>query len=191
MHAYRIGEDVMVPKMAQFPPVCLKCGASHDLVGRQHAMTWTPTWAKIVAAALVLVATVLVVLPLLLRKQASFNVPLCRTCDRRWASAKKSYALSFLPGLAVILGSFVIIIAANLTPAIGVSLLLLGIVLFVALPTTVHYVKVRPATLWARKMDDQYAQIVGIAPQAVAQIASDAHAGHRAPVHLPPHLGMG
>ncbi|MDB4942260.1 MAG: hypothetical protein JWP97_1794 [Labilithrix sp.] len=98
----RIEKDLLVVSLdAELPGVCMKCGSHHELVRRHARFSWTPTWARLSVLLCALPGLVAIALT---SHRAELAVPLCKTCDGRWRSARISLVVSVSVFVAVLVG---------------------------------------------------------------------------------------
>jgi hypothetical protein len=159
--AYREFESLVVPKMGQLANVCSKCANPQCTAHPRKAFSFTPPW---VFVAFLVSPLIGVILSAVVRKSAAYNVPLCGACDAAWRKANMTLFLSFLPGVAMfILG--IVLLAADVDA--GGALLGFGILVGIFAPIVVQFAHRRGKTIWAKKIDDRFAWLVGMHPAAI------------------------
>jgi hypothetical protein len=164
-HVY--GSRLTLSKQAQWPPLCVKCGAQNGLVPRTQNFQWVPPWtywllfAGLLPAALVQMITM---------KRATVVLPICASCNSRWTMARVVYVL------AVILPIFGGLVIAGVGAANGYGGVVAGGILFMVagmpvLAVMTSLLLVRPRTLRVAQMDDWTMSLDGIAPHVLAVFA--------------------
>ena len=148
------GDVLIVPKNADLPNVCMKCGTQENIVRRQGKFSWTPVWARL----LVLVCTVAAIVAILITtKRGQLSMPLCAPCNARWSGA-----IAALVGVVVALIVGIMCLGAFDQPAIGIGLFFAILAGFIGVMVSV----VKPRILQVHKIDDQVIELKGVHPTA-------------------------
>ena len=136
------GELVVVPPDGRLPPICVRCGARHDLtatsstfvhgtsgsaggaIGGAIGASTVAMGKQATALYLVGAVVILVVIALLVREQANapkvtLDVPLCATCERDLAAVRRTWralgvVILVLVALAVVLVLLKVYVGAGL-----------------------------------------------------------------------------
>lgn len=158
------GRELTVPLAFTFPAVCLKCGAPHATKRRSHAFNYTPNWMPLLMLLCLVVGAVV----FLFRKHATLVVPLCERCEARW---KVAQLMSGALGLGIVLivmgvGAALGDIHSNVGAIVGFSALAFLVALLVVMS------QLKKRTLSAKKIDDTHITLVGVSPEAGAQVAA-------------------
>lgn len=98
---------VLVRAFVPFPPVCVKCGAQHGLIGRQQTLGYMPGW---VIALMAFGCFIGLFVALGQYKSFTFLFPVCAACDRRWSSARLFFWLAL--GVPLALGLVGLLVSA-------------------------------------------------------------------------------
>lgn len=156
------GRDLVVPRDAEFPRICLMSGATEDLieVPIRRQLTWHH---PAVYLAILLNLLVYAILALIVRKKSSHRFYLSRTEKARHANWHRANWLIFL-------GSFGMFFAAGASDRgelvlVGLAGLLASIVIYVA--------KVR--LLQATRIDDTYTWVRGIPRHVLPKVVEAWH----------------
>jgi hypothetical protein len=158
---YRELDALVVPKMGQLANVCAKCSNPQCTAHPRKSFSWTPPWVFIAFLVSPLIGAIL---SAAMRKSVAYNVPLCTACDAAWKKANLNLLLSFLPGIGTsVLG--IILLAADIDA--GGALLGLGIMAAIFAPIIVQFAHRRGKQLWAKRIDDRYAWLVGLHPVSI------------------------
>lgn len=165
--AFRVGPAVSLSKGTVLPAVCVKCGTTHGLDHRRQDFKWSPPWAYAMICFGWLIGLIVVMVT---RKTASFSVPICSACNQQWNKGRLFFGLSFLPGLALLLLSFVF--AGIDEPDLFAITILLSLVGFLAAPIITVFAYSRPRQLWVSRIDDLTAHVRGMHPQAVDAVCA-------------------
>lgn len=187
--AYMSGPALVLTKGATLPDVCMKCGARHGLTHRRHTFAWSPPW---VWATAVFGLAIVFILMFAMRKTASYSFPICDACNKKWNQGRLFFGLSFLPGLFVMLLSFVF--AGIDEPDLFVLTFMASILGFLVAPLVTKFVYSRPKQLWVSNIDDRVAFVRGVdwqTAQVVCQAAQSAASAPAAPAYAPPAQGFG
>jgi hypothetical protein len=145
------GELLVVTNGAQFPPVCLRCGATQPIEWRDQRFAYVPVWARFFGVLIQAIVT----------KRSRFNLPLCSPCNATWKKYNWMLGLSWIPGalffvLAGVLGG------AGADDDITLILFLVGLVVFLAGLVTVAVLRARKI-VQATKIDKTDTWMKGIA----------------------------
>jgi hypothetical protein len=159
--AYRELDALVVPKMSQLANICAKCSNPQCTAHPRKSFSFTPQWVFLAFLVSPLIGAIL---SAVVRKSAAYNVPLCSGCDAAWRKANMTLLLSFLPGIAMfILG--IVLLASDIDA--GGGILGLGLMVGIFAPIIVQFAVRRGKTIWARKIDDRFAWLVGLHPAAI------------------------
>ncbi len=99
------------------------------------------------------------------RKTATFSLPICAACNQQWSKGRLYFGLSFLPGLALLLLSFVF--AGVDEPDLFAITILLSLMGFLVAPLVTLFAYSRPRQIWVSRIDDLTAHLRGMHGQAV------------------------
>jgi hypothetical protein len=160
------GQSLTVPKQLSFPRVCLKCASGEVHSRRTQKFAFTPVWARL----LVLVCWPGALVAMLLTTQrATLELPLCDACHDRWRKARnRSIGLGLGMFASIMLASFAT--ASSRSP--GGGLILLVGILIGAVGLLVGMNKlVRPHLILAKKIDEDFVTLTGVAPPAGERVA--------------------
>jgi hypothetical protein len=194
--AFVEGELVVVPPDGVLPPICVRCGARHDLTstpstflqgtsGSAGGAIGGAIGAGIAAmgrqaAVLYLlgVVVIVVVIALLVREQASapkvtLDLPLCGTCERELAAVRLTWrglggAILILLALAVVLALLEVFLGAGLALAGSI-----GCTLYV------HSRKFPDQFVRAERVDRGFVWLRGFGDRARKRIDKAARRAHR------------
>jgi hypothetical protein len=103
--ATRRGKELLVPRSASLPPVCMKCGTPANTPWRRK-FYWHSPWLYIMILFPGLL--IYVIVALIVRKQMELNLPICEThhADRkRYKLLGAIMLIGFIP-VSVILGIY-------------------------------------------------------------------------------------
>lgn len=186
--AYMSGPALVLGKGTTLPDVCVKCGARHGLTHRRHTFAWSPPW---VWATAVFGLAIVFILMFAMRKTATYSFPICDGCNKKWSQGRLFFWLSFLPGLFLMLLSFVF--AGIDEPDLFAFSIMGSFFGFLIAPVLTKFVYSRPKQLWVTNIDERVAFIRGVdwqAAQAACQAMQQANAP-AAPAYAPPAQGYG
>ncbi|MCA9645886.1 MAG: hypothetical protein H6718_27475 [Polyangiaceae bacterium] len=157
-HAEQDGDNLVIDKTATFPKVCLKCGSKEVTSFQDHLFQYNPPYVFILIFLCTLPGLIAM---LVLRKTAKMVIPLCSECDARWRSGKVMAMVGIGVLLLGILGPYFLG---------SPEMLLLGFLVGIGAFLAIIFLKVNPAMLRARKIDDSRVTIIGIHPDATRVI---------------------
>ncbi len=158
------GQELVVPKAAPLPDVCVKCGLEGTL-RRPHQFVFTPQWVIFIFLFSPLIGAVVA---LVVQKKGKLDLPLCAPCQAAW---KGGILLLVLAVLWMIVGLILGIMAfANELPAVGAPLVLSAFAVLI----TVAIVN-RNRFLRSKKVDEQSIWLMAVHPRAVEAILAAAH----------------
>jgi hypothetical protein len=169
------GQLLVVANGGTFPPVCLRCGATHPIEWRDQKFMYVPALARLLGA----------LIQLMVAKRSRFNLPLCQACNAEWKKWNLFLGLSWLPGL------FLIVVAGGVASALGgdaaVVVFLLGLAVLLGGILTAAVIRSR-RTIVATKIDKTSTWLKGVAMQAQQAIVAPQQAyGAQAPgAYYPP-----
>jgi hypothetical protein len=154
------GDTVTLPKLAMWPPLCVKCGTPAGIGPRVQKYAWVPPWTNLLLLIGLLPA---VIIQMILTKRATITHAVCGPCNARWTQARMAWVASLMiplvGGIAVAIAGA----AANSgwLMALGGLLVFPGILI---LPLTAYFALVKPGTVRVTFMDDREIRLQGIAP---------------------------
>ncbi len=157
-HAEQVGDDLAIDKTATFPKVCLKCGSKDVTSFQDHLFQYNPPYVFILIFLCWLPGLIAM---MILRKTAKMVIPLCSTCDAGWRSAKVTMVVAIVALIGCLVVSYLL-----QDPLLMVLGFVVGFAIFLGLVL----LKVNPAMLRARKIDDSRVTIIGIHPDAARVI---------------------
>jgi hypothetical protein len=143
------GNLLVVANGSTFPPVCLKCGNNQAIEWRDQKYTYIPPWARMFGW----------LIQMLVAKRSRFQIPVCQPCNKEWKKWTLITALSWLPGmLLIVLG---VILASADVGEVGGPVAFLGFaVLFVGLFVAIFLRNKR--MVFATKIDKTHSWLRGI-----------------------------
>lgn len=154
------GDTVTLPKLAMWPPLCVKCGTPADIRPRVQKYAWVTPWTYLLFCVGLLPA---IIVQAILTKRATITHAVCGPCNDRWSKARAAWMASLLVPL---LGGLVVFIAGASADS-GWIMALGGLLFFpgiLALPLTVHFALLKPGTVQVTFMNDREIRLRGIAP---------------------------
>lgn len=149
-----------LPKMATWPPLCVKCGTPEAIGPRVQKYVWVPPWTNLLLLVGLLPA---VIVQMILTKRATITHAVCGPCNSRWTQARAAWIASLL---IPVVGGFSVLFAgiaidSGWVMAIGGLLFFPGLLI---LPISAHFALVKPGTVRVTFMDDKEIRLQGIAP---------------------------
>ncbi len=156
------GNRVTIGKTYQFPPMCVKCGATGELRGRAQQFAWFPAWTYFL---ILLGLLPMIIVQMVTTKRARLWLPLCVPCHSRWTTARVLRSLSVLGPIVLGLALAFVGVAYDSTPVTVTGVLLIFPGLFAVVP--VDLLLVRRWTLRPVFADDRVITLKGVAPQVL------------------------
>jgi hypothetical protein len=146
------GELLVVTNGAQFPPVCLRCGATQPIEWRDQRFTYIPPWARFFGVLIQAIVT----------KRSRFNLPLCSPCNAQWKKFNLILGLSWIPGALFFVLAGVLAGADVVEEDVTAILFLVGLVVFLGGLITAAVLRARKV-VQATKIDKESTWMKGIA----------------------------
>lgn len=151
------GEVMVVPRDAELPLVCMKCGGDgSDVVHVKKKFQWTPQWARFLVACGGIGAIVMLVTT----KRAELMVPLCPICAKRWRVAT---TLLIVAVVALVASIFAIRVPDDPTQGfVFFGFALVGLI--------VASVVMRPRILQPKLIDENHVHLKGVHDNACREM---------------------
>ena len=152
------GDTVTLPKLAMWPPLCVKCGTPADIRPRLVRYAWVPPWTNLLIFVGLLPA---LIVQMILTKRATITHAVCGPCNSRWTKARAAWVASLL---VPVFGGLLVALVGGAANA-GWIMVLGGLLFFpgiLILPITAHFAFVKPDTVQVRFMDDRDIRLRGI-----------------------------
>ncbi len=152
------GNLLVVANGSMLAPLCLKCGERQGLTWRDQKFMFVPPWARLFGA----------LIQVIVAKRSRFSLPLCPQCTREWRTWTLLAALSWLPGVGVvILGG---VVAALGSGDVGVALVLGGFVIMIGVLIAALVLRTKRIVV-AAKIDKTHTWLRGIHDRVLQAIA--------------------
>lgn len=188
---WRQGDLLVVPHGARLAPICVDCATRDGVAPRIVEMSHVPTRARVIAASVTVIGwlaclaalesrTLAFLLPLLfganvvlarLTRRGLVTLPVCATCDVRWARAaraKNRAAFALLPVTAVAGASLFVLPSAIAVP-FGATLIGSSIAALAFVPWLVER---RLALVAPASIDRDAIRLRGVHPDARRELAA-------------------